>query len=214
MKNTILGSVAVIVAVVGAALVTKSVPVVNVTTPTPVVNVEAPKVTVQSPDVNVPATVVNVPKQQTLGAVTGTENYNYTNFFNGLFATKFTQGGGVLRFTATSTQNKRTLTEAELKDNAVIEILATNSPALALTLPATSTMTTLLPNAGDSRTWIIDNQQAAATTTTITAGVGIDLIAYTTNDDVIDGLEVSMLTCWRKYNTDVYCLTSELLKAD
>lgn len=127
---------------------------------------------------------------------------------------EFTQGGGVLSFTATSTQAARTLTEAELLANNVIEIVSTNAPALALSLPATSSMTTLLPNAGDFREWIIDNQHLAATTTTITAGTGIDLIAYTTNDDVIDGLEVSRLTCWRKANTDVYCLTSEYLKAD
>lgn len=143
-----------------------------------------------------------------------TENYVNTAYNDGLHAKKFSQGGGVLRFTATTTQGARTLTQAELADNSVIEILATSSPALVLTLPATSTLTTLLPNAGDSRTWFIDNQQAAATTTTIAAGTGIDLVAYTTNDDVIDGLEISQLTCWRKVNRDVYCLTTEILKAD
>jgi len=125
-----------------------------------------------------------------------------------------TETGSTL--TISQTGATRTLTEQELIDNNVIEIADTaGSAALVLTLPATSTMVRLLPNASDRREWIIDNQHAAATTTTITAGTGIDLIAYTTNDDVIDGLEVSILTCWRKtVNTDVYCLTSELLKAD
>lgn len=127
---------------------------------------------------------------------------------------EFTQGGGVLSFTATSTQDARTLTAAELLASNVINIVSTSSPVLALTLPATSTMTTLLPNAGDMREWFIDNQHAAATTTTILAGTGIDLIAVTTNDDVIDGLETARLTCYRKANTDVMCITSELLKAD
>lgn len=136
------------------------------------------------------------------------------NFADGLHADKFSQGGSVLTFTATSTQAARTLTEAELLNNAVINIASTNSPALTLTLPATSTMTTLLPDAGDMRTWIIDNQHAAATTTTIAAGGGIDLMAYTTNDDVIDGLEISELTCYRLATTDVRCITSEILKAD
>jgi len=148
------------------------------------------------------------------GAASGTEHYNYESFYNGALARKFTQGGGVLQFTATTTQAARTLTQQEMEDNAVIEILSTTSPALVLTLPATSTMTRLLPKPGDFRTWFIDNQHAAATTTTITAGAGIDLVAYTTNDDVIDGQEISQLTCWRKKNTDVYCLTTEILKAD
>lgn len=71
MKNTILGSIAVIVAVVGAAFVSKDA-VVNVTTPAPVVNVAAPKVTVEAAKVNVPATVVNTPAP-TLGAVSSQE---------------------------------------------------------------------------------------------------------------------------------------------
>ncbi|MES2224142.1 MAG: hypothetical protein V4469_04395 [Patescibacteria group bacterium] len=71
MKNTILGSIAVIIAVVGAAFVSKSA-IVNVTTPAPVVNVAAPKVTVEAAKVNVPASIVNVP-QPNLGAVTSNE---------------------------------------------------------------------------------------------------------------------------------------------
>ena len=149
-----------------------------------------------------------------VGATSGPDVYTPYFFYNGLYGKLFTQGGGVLRFTATTTQNARTLTQAELEQYSVIEITATNSPALSLTLPATSTLTRLLKNPGDMREWIIDNQQAAATTTTILAGTGIDLVAYTVNDDIIDGLELSRLTCWRKYNTDVYCMTSEILKAD
>lgn len=142
-------------------------------------------------------------------AVTG------TSAFTGAMATQeFTQGGGVLQFTATTTQSARTLTASELGAYNVIEIGAVASPALTLTLPATSTLTAVIPNAGDTRQWFIDNQQAAATTTTIVAGTGIDLIAVTANDDVIDGLEKSVLTCWRKYNTDVACIVSELLAAD
>lgn len=126
----------------------------------------------------------------------------------------FTQGGGILTITATSTETGRTLTEAQLIANNVIDIAAVNGVSFTITLPATSTMTTLLPNAGDMREWFIDNQNAAATTTTIAAGTGIDLMAYTTNDDVIDGQEISRLTCYRLATTDVRCITSEILKAD
>lgn len=163
---------------------------------------------------NSPTPAPTVPVAPSLGATTGPDNYTAYNFFNGLYGKMFSQGGSVLRFTATSTQAVRVLTQAELAQNAVIEIVSTSSPALTLTLPATSTLTTLLKTPGDSRTWYIDNQHLAATTTTILAGTGIDLVAYTVNDDVIDGQEISQLTCWRKYNTDVYCQTTEILKAD
>ncbi len=153
------------------------------------------------------------PGGEPVGGV-GTDEYNHIFFNNGLYGSKFTQGGSILRFTATTTQDGRTLTEAELAANSIIEIVSTSSPLLTLTLPATSTMKSLLPKVGDIREWIIDNQHAAATTTTITAGTGIDLIAVTANDDVIDGVEKARLTCWRKFNTDVGCIVSELLNAD
>jgi hypothetical protein len=128
----------------------------------------------------------------------------------------FTQGGSILNI-ATSA-SAYTLTQAELSAASVIEIEAVSGAqsALALTLGATSTSwTSLIPTAGQSRTWIIeDNHTAGATTTTITAGTGIDLIAYTVNDDVIDGGEFAQLTCWRKENTDVGCITTEVLAAD
>jgi hypothetical protein len=49
---------------------------------------------------------------------------------------------------------------------------------------------------------------------TIAAGTGIDLKAATTNDDVIDQTEVSRLSCWRDSDTDVICITDEILAAD
>lgn len=161
-----------------------------------------------------PAPVVVDSGERSYGAIAGPDVYGYFNVHGPLTSQEFTQGGGVLSFTATSTQSTRTLTQAELLVNNVINIVSTSSPALTLTLPATSTMTTLLTNAGDMREWFIDNQHLAATTTTIAAGAGIDLIAVTADDDVIDGQEVSRLTCVRKANTDVYCIVSELLKAD
>ncbi|OGG65119.1 hypothetical protein A2Z56_02410 [Candidatus Kaiserbacteria bacterium RIFCSPHIGHO2_12_45_16] len=127
---------------------------------------------------------------------------------------EFTQGGGILRFEATTTQAARTLTAAEMAAYNVIDIVSTSSPALTLTLPATSTWTAIIPAAGDFREWIIDNQHAAATTTTVVAGTGIDLIAVTANDDVIDGVEKSRLSCWRKYDTNIACSVSELAAAD
>lgn len=124
----------------------------------------------------------------------------------------FTQGGGVQ--TITTTSGSYTLTSAELNESNVFEIASTLSPAFTLTLPSTTTLTSVIPRVGDFREWIIDNQHLAATTTTIVAGSGIDLIAVTANDDVIDGQEKSRLSCWRKADLTVACIVSELLAAD
>lgn len=128
----------------------------------------------------------------------------------------FTQGGGVLNV-IDANGGTYTLTQAELLASNVLEMNAggAGQEVVALTLPATSTMTTLIPTSGDMREWVIDaSALSAATTTTVTAGTGVDLISVTNADDVIDGVEFARLTCWRKENTDVACITSELLRAD
>lgn len=110
-----------------------------------------------------------------------------------------------------------TLTEAEMLHCSYFKLTASGAgqETVALTLPATSTMTTLLSGVGDSRRWIYDaSAVAAATTTTLTLGTGIDLIGVTTNDDVIDGAEFAEIICWRQPDTDVTCLTSELVHTD
>lgn len=129
---------------------------------------------------------------------------------------EFTQGGGCTTLTDAN-GGTYTLTEAQLLASNCFEFAAggAGQATIALTLPATSTMTTLLASSGDFREWVYDaSALAAATTTTVTAGTGIDLIAVTTNDDVIDGAEYARISCWRKADTDVACITSELLNAD
>lgn len=129
---------------------------------------------------------------------------------------EFTQGGGQCTITDAN-GGTYTLTQAELKACNYLYMTASGAgqEVIALTLPATSTMTSLLPKVGDYREWLIDaSDLAAATTTTITAGTGIDMIAVTNAEDVIDGAEYSELRCWRKSDTDVACITSELINSD
>lgn len=136
-----------------------------------------------------------------------------TNFTNSLVVDEFTQGGGVLSIATTGAAY--TISAAEMDEYNVIELpTAAAAQAISLTLPATSSLNSVLPAPGDFREWLIDNQRAAATTTTIVAGAGIDLIAVTNADDVIDGQEKARLSCWRKANTDIACIVSELLAAD
>lgn len=129
---------------------------------------------------------------------------------------ELTQGGGQCTITDAN-GGAYVLTQAELSACNYLYMTASGAgqEVIALTLPATSTMTTLLANVGDTREWLIDaSDLAAATTTTITAGTGIDMLAVTTAEDVIDGGEYSELRCWRKSDTDVACITSELVNAD
>lgn len=129
---------------------------------------------------------------------------------------EFTQGGGVLDL-VDANGGTYTLTEAQLLAYNYLKFSAggAGQAVIALTLPATSTMISLLPNAGDCRDWFYDAASlAAGTTTTITAGTGHDVIAYTTNDDVIDGGEFAQLTMCRQADGDVSTFTSEMLHAD
>lgn len=121
---------------------------------------------------------------------------------------------GILRINQTGAT--RTLTAQEMADYAAIVVDSTSTgAALTLTLPATSTMTALLPVAGTSRSWMIENNHsAAATTTTIAAGTGIDLQGDTSGDDIINASAFGWLTCVRDYDTDVVCRISETVAAD
>ena len=129
------------------------------------------------------------------------------------FTGAFTQGGGISTISTTSATY--TMTQAQLEAGGIISIAdnATGA-ALALTLPASSTWTTLIPNAGDSRAWIIDNLHTdAATTTTITKATGVDLLGLGANDDIINGAVSGKLTCFRKATTNVMCILNEYVSA-
>ena len=128
-------------------------------------------------------------------------------------ASIFTQGGGII--TVSTTSAAYTLTQTELESGNVISIADTGVAALTLTLPATSTMTTLISTAGDSREWFIENlHTAAATTTTVATGAGIELQAIANTDDVIDGAGWGKLKCYRQASTDVVCIVNEFVAAD
>ena len=123
----------------------------------------------------------------------------------------FVEGG---QLTISTTSATYTLTQAEMQDVKVISIADTESAAQTFTLPATSTMTTMIPTAGDAQSWIIDNlHTAAATTSTFAAGTGIDIDGLGANDDVINGAVSGMLVCWRLVSTDVRCSVREHVDA-
>jgi hypothetical protein len=126
----------------------------------------------------------------------------------------FTEGGGTV--TVTPVTSTVTLTQANLLAGNVITFTAsTTMPALTVTLPATSTMTTLLASDGNRRNWVIENPfTAAATTTTIAAGTGVDLQEPDGQNVVIGINNYAWLTCFREASTDVVCSISETIPAD
>lgn len=149
-------------------------------------------------------------------SVSGVSSHTGTTTVGVLDASEFTQGGGIATLTDAD-GGAYTLTQEELLNNNVLSFAAggAGQEVIQLTFPATSSLSQVIPNAGDMRSWLFDaSALAAATTTTMTAGTGMDLIAVTANDDVIDGAEWAEITCWRQADTDFTCLVSELLHAD
>lgn len=123
----------------------------------------------------------------------------------------FTQGGAVLGIAS----GAQTLTQAQLSANSILVATAsTTAEAFSWTLPASSTLTTLLPTAGDSRLWLFENRNGAATTTTFVAGTGIVLLEPDGQNVVIGGGNKATIECWRDNTTDVLCNIDELIDAD
>uniref|UniRef100_A0A6M3L5B1 Uncharacterized protein n=1 Tax=viral metagenome TaxID=1070528 RepID=A0A6M3L5B1_9ZZZZ len=123
-----------------------------------------------------------------------------------------TQGGGVR---ATSTVNAtETLLYTDFDTENVIDYTANINTTL--TLPATSTMSAMIPIAGEMREIIFRSATTtAAATITLVAGAGMDLqFDEGAGDLVLLGLDVGTLKFIRKTNTDMIVLWQEYAEAD
>ena len=116
---------------------------------------------------------------------------------------------------ASSTSNAaETLLESDLTSYSGFDYTPGDA-AVTLTLPATSTMTTLIPSAGDCYLWRFRNLDAtAATSTTIAAGTGMDLVENENGDVVIEGGNEAQLLFCRELDTDVTVYVDEYIAAD
>lgn len=129
----------------------------------------------------------------------------------------FTQGGTIS--TVAQTSDSHTLTAAEMLDASVITFTAsTTQAALTATLPASTTFP-ILNKKGAYRSWVIENPfTAAATTTTIAAGTGIDLQEPDGQNVVIGINNYAFLTCVRGADSgspeDIVCRVDETIPAD
>jgi len=151
------------------------------------------------------------PQDQELGVASGTNHYQVETFWAG------TSYGGAL---ATSTSGSATtLKESELNKFSMI-VMTPNVSSFSYTLPATSTLTSLLPSPGDSKTWtLINATTTTATTLTLVKGTGWNLTGVGTDVDAIAGAawgsQVNMkVECERQLDTDILCYLTENIAVD
>lgn len=142
------------------------------------------------------------------GSLSGPDVYSYLNVHGA-----FGQGGGVR--TVTPVTSTVTLTSDDMARSNVITFTASSTQAaLTVTLPATTSFP-LPTDVGSYRSWVIENPfTAAATTTTIAAGTGIDLQEPDGQNVVININDYAWLTCFREASTDIVCRVDETIQAD
>lgn len=156
------------------------------------------------------ATQTIVDRVDNLGASAGPEHTEREYFNGGL-----TYGEGCFSTSTTGTLN------GSMLKNGCIYITATGAgqAVLSLTLPASSTMT-MIPRAGNCTEWFVDNSDVAqATTTTLVAGAGHDIVGLDatgagTGADVIDGLEFAQFKSCRQKDGDIVTFAQEYIHAD
>lgn len=129
----------------------------------------------------------------------------------------FLNGGATYGQGCFATTTSGTLTAGDLKNNSCLVASAAGAgqAVIAWTLPASTTLGAIIPKAGNCRDWVIDtNALVAATTTTITAGTGIDVVGIDTNADVIAGDEFAKLTLCRQSGENITAYVDEYVHAD
>ena len=145
--------------------------------------------------------------EETLGAFPGPDIYHYLFLHD-----TFVQGGAVL---ASSTSVAADLLQAsDILNFSVLDYTPGNL-AVTLTLPASTTLNNVIKYAGDCTDFRIRNlDSVSATSTTIAAGTGIDLVENENGDVVIEGGNEAQLKFCREADTDVTVYVDEYIAAD
>jgi len=155
--------------------------------------------------------VVEVVKD--LGAFSGPDVYSKIFLHEG-----FVDGGAVFATTTTVSADSTSLAPNVLAKHKVIRFLGSSTAAaLTATIAASTTSgwVNILPNPGDTASWFIENgYTAAATTTTIAAGTGIDLQEPDGQNVVIGINNYAKLECFREASTDIVCTVDEFIPGD
>jgi len=120
---------------------------------------------------------------------------------------RLTQGNGILA--STSMNTTVTLVENDLLNYSGWDFTP-NAANTVATLPASSTLTTFIPNAGQWHTIYLSNKSlVSATTTTVVGGTGTTLYEPTGADVVINGTGKAPLTFFRESNTNISVYVGE-----
>lgn len=148
---------------------------------------------------------VSVPQ---FGAASGPLHTELQQFKGGLV-----DGGSV--YATTTTAATETLTANVMERAKVIRFLGSpTAAAITASLPASTTWS-FMQSPGDYRTWVIENgYTAAATTTTIAAGTGVDLQEPDGQNVVVGINNYAWLTCFRELSSDIVCSVDETIPAD
>ena len=124
----------------------------------------------------------------------------------------FTQGGGV---TASSTSDSTATLLATDFDTESYIAYTVNGANCTLTLPATSTLSAMIPNTGDFRTIFVQSATTTdATTLTFVAGAGMDIQEPDGQDLVIEGNDWARIDFLRLTNTDMVVWFDNGIEAD
>lgn len=137
---------------------------------------------------------------------------------------KVTLNGGQLRSYTNSTSTTATTYTAVQADilNYDTILMTPNTAAITITLPATSTLTSMVPAAGDRQeTCIYNATSTTAATITLAAGAGMDLertatstVTGSTGVLAIAGRNSACLTFIREPDTDISVLMQNFIDAD
>jgi len=155
--------------------------------------------------------VLKSPVVTEFGAAAGPEH-----FVKQIFSAGSVDGGE--RVVVTPVTSTVTITAGQMDRAKILTFTASSTQAaLTATLPASTTFP--LMKTGESRTWIIENPfTAAATTTTIAAGAGVDLQEPDGQNVVIGINNYALLTCVKGADSgspaDVVCAVDETIPAD
>ena len=165
-------------------------------------------VVVEGDYIEAPVVETQMPTAPMIGALSGPDVYSYLKVHG-----RFQQGGYMGTDAATSTTSTTDIiTATQVWTYSGLDYTPGDA-AMSITLPASSTLS-FLYSPGDCIDWRFRNVDAtSATSTTIVAGTGIDLVEYTGGDVVIEGGNEALLRFCRELDTDVTVYVSEFIAA-
>ena len=147
-----------------------------------------------------------------LGGFPGPDIYSELNIYGNVTS-------GLISLATSTAGTGQVFTEAQLRDNKILDIVL-NVQSATYTMPATSTMISLLPDIGMTREWFIHNATSTSgIVLTIVTGAGMDLVGVDANADTLAPLSWARLVCFQtayltENNQNIACIIDEEIPVD